>query len=92
MESYFKFVWDIMRDGRKCQTQCGGMVEPSNIGKGKKRMLKIAPICIVWIIQIQKNNIAFKVEFIQKRKLNLVTNLWIWAKSSMKESRYTCLV
>ena len=58
-----------------------------NLGKKRRKVWKVAPLCLFWAIWKERNRIAFENEelSIHRLKNSFVCNLWLWTKSVVNE-------
>ena len=59
----------------------------SFVGKKRKKVWKIAPLCLFWMVWKERNRIAFNNEelSIQRMKNSFVCSFWSWTKLFIDE-------
>ena len=56
--------------------------QSANVGKKRKRVWLVAPLCLFWTLWNERNRAAFENEtsFALKMKSSFLFTLWSWAK------------
>ena len=58
------------------------------MGKRRKKVWQMAPLCIFWTVWKERNRLAFGDEdlSLQRLKYSFVCNIWNWVRGSLAES------